>query len=91
MTIFYIALIVCAAAFPQEIPELCIKAGCPKGGTVFDPFFGAGTTGLVAMRLGRDFIGIELNEKYCEMSRKRIYGELGKQNETRPTRMAEKP
>jgi site-specific DNA-methyltransferase (adenine-specific) len=65
------------ATFPPEIPELCIKAGCPKGGTVLDPFFGAGTTGLVAMRLGREFIGIELNPAYCEMAKKRIYGELG--------------
>jgi len=64
------------ATFPPEIPERCIKAGCPKGGKVLDPFFGAGTTGLVAMRLGREFIGIELNEKYCEMARKRIYGTL---------------
>ena len=64
------------ATFPPEIPELCIKTGCPKGGKVLDPFFGAGTTGLVAMRLGREFIGIELNEKYCEMARKRIYGTL---------------
>jgi site-specific DNA-methyltransferase (adenine-specific) len=64
------------ATFPPEIPDLCIKAGCPKGGVVLDPFFGAGTTGLVALRLGREFIGIELNEKYCEMARKRIYGTL---------------
>ena len=64
------------ATFPPEIPELCIKAGCPKGGTILDPFFGAGTTGLVAMRLGREFIGIELNPEYCEMARKRIHGEL---------------
>jgi len=46
------------ATFPPEIPERCIKAGCPKGGTVLDPFFGAGTMGMVAMRLGREFIGI---------------------------------
>jgi DNA modification methylase len=64
------------ATFPPEIPELCIKAGCPKGGVVLDPFFGAGTTGLVALRLGREFIGIELNEEYCEIARKRIYGTL---------------
>jgi len=64
------------ATFPPEIPERCIKAGCPKGGTVLDPFFGAGTTGLVALRLGREFIGIELNADYCEMARKRIYGTL---------------
>lgn len=64
------------ATFPPEIPERCIKAGCPKGGTVLDPFFGAGTTGLVAMRLGREFIGIELNPSYCEMAKKRIFGPL---------------
>ena len=64
------------ATFPPEIPELCIKAGCPKGGTVLDPFFGAGTTGLVALRLGREFVGIELNPAYCEMAQKRIYGTL---------------
>ena len=64
------------ATFPPEIPELCIKAGCPKGGVVLDPFFGAGTTGLVALRLGREFIGIELSPAYVEMARKRIYGTL---------------
>ena len=64
------------ATFPPEIPELCIKAGCPKGGVVLDPFFGAGTTGLVAMRLGREFIGIDLSPAYCEIARKRIYGTL---------------
>lgn len=64
------------ATFPQEIPERCIKAGCPKDGLVLDPFFGSGTMGLVALRLGREFIGIELNPEYCEMAKKRIYGEL---------------
>jgi len=60
------------ATFPPELPELCIKAGCPKGGTVLDPFFGAGTTGLVADRLGRNAIGIELNPEYAAIARKRI-------------------
>jgi DNA modification methylase len=60
------------ATFPPEIPELCILAGCPAGGMVLDPFFGAGTTGLVAKELGRDFIGIELSEKYCKMAERRI-------------------
>jgi DNA modification methylase len=60
------------ATFPPEIPERCIKAGCPVGGVVLDPFFGAGTTGMVAKQLGRDFIGIELNQKYCEMAERRI-------------------
>ena len=60
------------ATFPPEIPEICIKAGCPIGGIVLDPFFGAGTTGMVAKQLGRDFIGIELNQKYCEMAERQI-------------------
>ncbi len=60
------------ATFPPELPEICIKAGCPIGGTVLDPFFGAGTTGLVADRLQRDCIGIELNPAYAEIARKRI-------------------
>jgi site-specific DNA-methyltransferase (adenine-specific) len=60
------------ATFPPELPERCIKAGCPVGGVVLDPFFGAGTTGMVARELGRDFIGIELNQKYCEMAERRI-------------------
>jgi len=45
-----------------------------RPGTVLDPFFGAGTTGLVAQELGREYIGIELNEAYCRMAEKRIAG-----------------
>jgi DNA modification methylase len=60
------------ATFPPEIPEICIKAGCPEGGTVLDPFCGAGTTGMVAKRLMRSFVGIELNPQYVEMARRRI-------------------
>lgn len=60
------------ATFPPEIPETCIKAGCPEGGVVLDPFAGAGTTGLVATRLHRNFIGIELNPKYVAMAERRI-------------------
>lgn len=63
------------ATFPPELPENCINAGCPVGGVVLDPFFGAGTTGLVADRLQRDCIGIELNPAYAEIARKRIQGE----------------
>jgi DNA modification methylase len=50
-------------------------AGCPEGGMVLDPFFGAGTTGLVAYKLGRRWIGIELNPEYCAMARERIEAE----------------
>lgn len=60
------------ATFPPALIEPCIKAGCPEGGVVLDPFGGAGTTGLVADRLGRDAILIELNPEYAEIARKRI-------------------
>jgi hypothetical protein len=60
------------ATFPEALAETCIKAGCPKGGTVLDPFGGAGTTGLVADRLGREAVLIELNPAYAHMARERI-------------------
>lgn len=60
------------ATFPPSLIEPCILAGCPKGGTVLDPFSGAGTSGLVALRNGRQFVGIELNPEYVEMARRRI-------------------
>lgn len=60
------------ATFPPKLIEPCILAGCPLDGTVLDPFNGAGTTGLVACRFQRNYIGIELNPAYCEMARKRI-------------------
>jgi len=63
------------AVFPPKLVEPCIKAGCPVGGTVLDPFAGAGTTGLVARSLGRAFVGIELNGDYAEMGRRRIRGD----------------
>jgi DNA modification methylase len=65
------------ATFPPELPEICIKAGCPKGGTVLDPFGGAGTTGLVADRLQRNAVLIELNPEYAAMARRRIDGDRG--------------
>ena len=60
------------ATFPPDLIEPCIKAGCPEDGTVLDPFGGAGTTGLVADRLARNAILIELNPAYDEMARARI-------------------
>jgi DNA modification methylase len=60
------------ATFPPDLIEPCIKAGCPIGGCVLDPFGGAGTTGLVADRLNRNAILIELNPDYAEMARRRI-------------------
>lgn len=65
------------ATFPPDLIEPCIKAGCPEGGTVLDPFGGAGTTGLVADRLGRSAVLIELNPEYAAMARARIAGDGG--------------
>lgn len=63
------------ATFPPDLIEPCILAGCPAGGTVLDPFGGAGTTGLVADRHGRDAILIELNPEYAAMTERRIRGD----------------
>jgi len=60
------------ATFPPALIEPCILAGCPAGGTVLDPFFGAGTTGLVCEQLGRNCIGIELNPDYAALAERRI-------------------
>lgn len=59
------------ATFPVDLPERCIKAGCPEGGTVLDPFSGAGTTGLAALRLGREYIGIDIRDEYHDLARER--------------------
>jgi DNA modification methylase len=63
------------ATFPPALIEPCIKAGCPVGGTVLDPFGGSGTTGLVADRLQRNAILIELNPKYAAMAHRRIHAD----------------
>ncbi|TPM41564.1 site-specific DNA-methyltransferase [Mesorhizobium sp. B2-3-4] len=65
------------ATFPPELIDPCIKAGCPVGGTVLDPFGGAGTTGLVADRLQRNAILIELNPAYADIARRRIAADAG--------------
>jgi DNA modification methylase len=66
------------AVMPQKLVEPCILAGCPEGGTVLDPFFGAGTVGLVAEKLGRKFIGLELNPEYVAIAERRINQERHK-------------
>lgn len=60
------------AVFPEKLIEPCILAGIPQGGLVLDPFMGSGTTAIVALRCGRHFVGIDCNEKYCEMAKRRI-------------------
>lgn len=60
------------AAFPRKLVEPCVKAGSPKGGIILDPFLGSGTTAVVALSLGRKFVGIELNERYVEIASARV-------------------
>lgn len=62
------------AVYPEELCETPIKAGCPKDGIVLDPFFGAGTTGIAALKQNKRFIGIELNSEYIKIAEKRLRG-----------------
>lgn len=60
------------ATWPEELVRRMVLAGCPEGGTVLDPFMGSGTTALVARRLGRKSVGIELNPEYAALAAKRL-------------------
>ena len=60
------------ATFPTGLIEPCIKAGCPEGGIVVDPFCGSGTVGVVALEHKRQFLGIDLKPDYAEMAKARI-------------------
>ena len=60
------------AIYPEELCEIPIKAGCLKDGIVLDPFFGSGTTGIVALKQNKKFIGIELNKEYIAISKNRL-------------------
>ena len=64
------------ATYPKDLIEPCVLAGCPVGGTVFDPFTGSGTTAIVAMNHGRNFIGTELNPEYIKIAESRIANEV---------------
>lgn len=63
------------ATYPQELITPCILAGCKRGGVVLDPFMGSGTTGIVARKLERNYIGCELNPEYKKMAERRIFNE----------------
>lgn len=60
------------AVFPESLVQNCILAGSPEGGLVLDPFSGSGTTGLVARRLGRRYLGFDCSKDYCAMARRRL-------------------
>lgn len=60
------------APFPESLAEFFIKSFCPPGGLVVDCFCGSGTTLAVAKRLGRNYIGIDINKEYCALSERRL-------------------
>jgi len=60
------------ATFPPDLIRPCVLAGSRPGGVILDPFFGSGTTGLVAAEEGRRYIGIDINPQYCEIAKKRL-------------------
>jgi len=60
------------APFPIELPLNCIKACCPEGGLVLDPFAGSGTTAIACQKLGRNWIGIEKEEEYIKIAKARL-------------------
>jgi DNA modification methylase len=65
------------ATYPTELIEPCILAGSKEGDTVLDPFSGSGTTGEVALKHGRNYVGLELNPDYAAISEKRITDAVG--------------
>ena len=64
------------ATFPPDLITPMVKAGCPVGGVVLDPFMGSGTTAWVAKEFGRRYVGIDLNQKYLELCKKRLGQEV---------------
>jgi len=60
------------AVMPEALVEPCILAGSGRGDLVLDPFTGSGTVGVVALRHGRDFVGVELNPDYAAIAEDRI-------------------
>lgn len=69
------------AVYPESLVENCIKAGCPTGGVVLDPFSGAGTTAVTAKRLDRHFVAIDCNEEYNRIAMRRLEKRLNLDNE----------
>lgn len=57
---------------PRKLVADCILAGCPENGIVLDPFMGSGTTGIVARKFNRKYIGFELNPEYIQIADKRL-------------------
>jgi DNA modification methylase len=65
------------AVFPEKLITPCILSSCPENGIVLDPFMGSGTTGVVAIKTLRKYIGCELNPEYIQIAKQRISKEIG--------------
>jgi DNA modification methylase len=65
------------AVFPERLVETCILASSPEEGRVLDPFLGSGTVAVVSQRLGRTFVGIDVNAEYCQMAERRLQAASG--------------
>lgn len=76
------------ATYPEELCETPIKAGCPIGGIVIDPFLGSGTTAVACIKLNRNFIGIELNPEYIKIAEKRLKPYLEQQKLSQSSQFA---
>lgn len=63
-----------SAAFPEALPEWFVRLFTQPGDIVLDPFIGSGTTAVAALQLGRQFVGIDVNETYCDLARDRLSG-----------------
>ncbi|WP_242466782.1 site-specific DNA-methyltransferase [Brevibacillus brevis] len=68
------------ATFLEKIPWTCILAGSPQGGKVLDPFGGSGTTGVVAKKLGRKYVLVEMGSPYIQLAEKRIKRKTAQMN-----------
>lgn len=68
------------ATFPENLIIDCVKTGCPENGVILDPFMGAGTTALVSSKLGRNYIGFEINKDFIQIAEKRLNMEYSKAN-----------
>ena len=60
--------------FSAKTSKTCILAGCPENGLILDPFMGSGTVGMVAKKMSRQYIGIEINRDYCQLAKKKNRG-----------------
>ena len=67
------------ATYSDSLLVKPILAGCPKGGIVYDPFMGTGSTAEVALRSGRNYIGSEMSEEYCKIANDRLIPFLAQQ------------